>query len=107
MSFIVVQLRLYLILGPRKSLKIKKSVLSFSYIITAITIAITILFIKQKYSLLSSYLHMDTLPACRPECNRKSIPDMARELHEDGSQPCKGTSGFIMESVQAPLINTT
>lgn len=29
------------------------------------------------------------------------------ELDEGGSKPCKGTSGFIVESVQAPLINTT
>jgi len=28
-------------------------------------------------------------------------------LDEGGSKPCKGTSGFIKESVQAPLINTT
>lgn len=29
------------------------------------------------------------------------------ELDEGGLKPCKGTSGFIMESAQAPLINTT
>lgn len=39
--------------------------------------------------------------------NRKVLPDMDMRLHQRSAQPCKGTSGFIMESAQAPLINTS
>lgn len=39
------------------------------------------------------------------EYNRKVLPDMDMTAGW-GSEPCKGTSGFIMESAQAPLINT-